>query len=206
MEKNKRFPFHERDLRYKRFDIKEKPNSNAAIICIMDTSGSMDTEKKFLARSFYFLLYEFIKLKYDKSELVFIAHTTEAQEVNEDDFFRKGESGGTCISSGLLRALEIISERYSPSLWNNYVFLMSDGDNFEPDNAATVKAMQELTEVCNLVGYGEIKPSGSGYWSGSSMIEEFNAVKSEKFKSLLIKGKEDIYKRLQEFLGKDEVK
>jgi hypothetical protein len=34
--------------------------SNAVVVCIMDTSGSMDTMKKYLARSFFFLLYQFI--------------------------------------------------------------------------------------------------------------------------------------------------
>lgn len=202
----KRFPFHDKDLRYRRFTIKEKPNSCAAIIFVMDTSGSMDRDKKFLARSFFFLLHEFIKRKYDKSELVFISHTTEAQEVSEKDFFTKGESGGTYMSSGLVRALEIIAERYSPSLWNNYVMYLSDGDNFDSDNPTAIKAMQSLSQICNLVGYGEIKPDGGGYWSGSGMIEEFKAVQSDKFKALLIKDKDDIYKRLEEFLSKDEVK
>ena len=50
----------------------------------MDTSGSMDTMKKYLARSFFFLLYQFISTRYRNVEIVFIAHHTEAYEVTEE--------------------------------------------------------------------------------------------------------------------------
>ena len=95
-----------------RTDTREE--SNAVVLCIMDTSGSMDTMKKYLARSFFFLLYQFICTKYQNVEIVFIAHHTEAKEVTEEEFFHKGESGGTFISSGYKKALDIIEERYHP--------------------------------------------------------------------------------------------
>jgi uncharacterized protein len=62
---------------------------------MMDTSGSMDTTKKYLARSFFFLLCRFVSLKYRNVEIIFLAHHTQAQEVAEEEFFHKGESGGT---------------------------------------------------------------------------------------------------------------
>ena len=102
------------------------------VICIMDTSGSMDSMKKYLARSFFFLLYQFVSTKYQNVDLVFIGHHTQAREVTEEEFFHKGESGGTLISSGYNKALEIIYDRYHPSLWNVYAFHCSDGDNFDP--------------------------------------------------------------------------
>ena len=114
----KRFPFHQRDLRYKHIETDTREESNAVVICIMDTSGSMDTMKKYLARSFFFLLYQFISTRYRNVEIVFIGHHTEASEVTEEEFFHKGESGGTFISSGYQKALEIIAARYHPSLWN----------------------------------------------------------------------------------------
>src|SRR5439155_1445414 len=51
-----RFPFHEDDLVYRHMVTDVKRESNAVVMCIMDTSGSMDTMKKYLARSFFFLL------------------------------------------------------------------------------------------------------------------------------------------------------
>src|SRR5438132_2397128 len=136
----KRFPFHDDDLVYRHLVTDVKKESNAVVICVMDTSGSMDTMKKYLARSFFFLLYQFICTKYRNVEIVFVAHHTEANEVTEDEFFHKGESGGTFISSGYNKALEIVQARYHPSLWNVYAFHCSDGDNFDSDNPAALRA------------------------------------------------------------------
>jgi sporulation protein YhbH len=198
----KRFPFHDDDLVYRHMVTDVKKESNAVVFCIMDTSGSMDTMKKYLARSFFFLLYQFICTKYRNVEIVFLAHHTEANEVTEGEFFHKGESGGTFISSGYSRALEIIQARYHPSLWNIYAFHCSDGDNFDSDNPAALRAAKELTDVCNLFGYGEIKPLGSRYYE-SSMLNIFRRLDADNFQTVLIERKEDIWPSFKAFLAKD---
>jgi sporulation protein YhbH len=197
-----RFPFHDDDLVYRHMITDVKKESNAVVVCIMDTSGSMDTMKKYLARSFFFLLYQFICTKYRNVEIVFIAHHTEANEVTEDEFFHKGESGGTFISSGYNKALEIIQARYHPSLWNIYAFHCSDGDNFDSDNPAALRAAKELAELCNLFGYGEIKPLGSRYYE-SSMLNIFRRLDADNFQTVLIERKEDIWPSFKAFLAKD---
>jgi len=197
-----RFPFHDDDLVYRHMVTDVKKESNAVVMCVMDTSGSMDTMKKYLARSFFFLLYQFICTKYRNVEIVFIAHHTEANEVTEDEFFHKGESGGTFISSGYNKALEIIQARYHPSLWNIYAFHCSDGDNFDSDNPAALRAAKELSEVCNLFGYGEIKPLGSRYYE-SSMLNIFRRLDADNFQTVLIERKEDIWPSFKAFLAKD---
>ncbi len=202
---HRRFPFHQDDLRYKHVEIDTKEESNAAVICIMDTSGSMDTMKKYLARSFFFLLYQFISTRYRNVEIVFIAHHTEASEVTEEEFFHKGESGGTFISSGYAKALEIIAARYHPSLWNLYAFHCSDGDNFDSDNPVALKDAEELAGICNLFGYGEIKPLGSRYYE-SSMLNVFRRIQAPNFHTVLIERKEDIWPSFRAFLAKDRVK
>lgn len=199
---SRRFPFHQDDLTYRHTVSDIRRESNAAVLCIMDTSGSMDTMKKYLARSFFFLLYQFLSTKYQNVEIVFIAHHTEAREVTEEEFFHKGESGGTFISSGYNKALEIINQRYHPSLWNVYVFHCSDGDNFESDNPAALQAAGQISEVANLVGYGEIKPLGSGYY-GNSMIQFFSQLQADNFQTVQIQRKEDIWPSFKAFLSKD---
>ncbi|MCB0334782.1 MAG: sporulation protein YhbH [Bdellovibrionales bacterium] len=198
-----RFPFHKDDMRYFHIVPTTKEVSNAVIFCIMDTSGSMGTVKKYLARSFYFLFYQFVRQKYQNVEVVFIAHHTEAKEVNEQEFFHKVESGGTYISSGYKKALDIIDERYHPSLWNIYAFHCSDGDNFYSDNERAVAAAHELCNVCNLFGYGEIKPSGSAYYSGS-MLDIFSQVDRDNFHMIVIEKKEDLWPGFKSFLTKDK--
>jgi uncharacterized protein len=197
-----RFPFHEDDLTYRHVVTELRKESNAVVICVMDTSGSMDTMKKYLARSFFFLLYQFISTKYRNVEIVFIAHHTEASEVTEEEFFHKGESGGTFISAGYNKALEIIRERYHPSLWNIYCFHCSDGDNFESDNPAAIRAAKELCEAANLFGYGEIKPLGSRYYE-SSMLNIFRKLEEDNFQTVLIERKEDIWPSFKALLAKD---
>src|SRR5215831_3345520 len=200
-----RFPFHQDDMIYRHMVTDTRPESNAVVLCIMDTSGSMDTMKKYLARSFFFMLYQFVCTKYRNVELVFVAHHTEGHEVTEEEFFHKGESGGTFISSGYTKSLDIIKERYHPTLWNVYAFHCSDGDNFESDNPAALKAAKELCEVCNLFGYGEIKPLGSRYYE-SSMLNIFRRLEAENFQTVLIERKEDIWPSFKAFLAKERVR
>lgn len=200
--RSERFPFHKDDLTYRHTVSEIRRESNAVVMCVMDTSGSMDTMKKYLARSFFFLLYRFLCTKYQNVEIVFIAHHTEAREVTEEEFFHKGESGGTFISSGYHKALEIVQQRYHPSLWNIYVFHCSDGDNFESDNPAALQAAEQITQIANLFGYGEIKPLGSGYY-GSSMIPFFSQLQADNFQTVQIQRKEEIWPSFKAFLNKD---
>ena len=183
--------------------MEPKKHSNAVIFCIMDASGSMDSTKKYLARSFYFLLYQFVKLKYKNTELVFIAHHTEAKEVNEDDFFHKVESGGTYISSGYIRALDIIEERYNPEVWNIYSVHCSDGDNWPEDKKTAVQYLEKLVDVSNLAGYIEIKPDTS--WSWSSMLDWYKPLieNNNNFICLTMRKKEDIWENFKKLLTID---
>lgn len=198
----KHFPFMEDDLRYRRVKESFKKDYNAVVICIMDVSGSMDITKKYIARSFYFLLYQFVRLKYSNVEVVFIAHTTTAKEVSEQEFFHKGESGGTYISSGYEKALEIIEQRYNPSNWNIYAFHCSDGDNWAEDDARAIEMAKELCEVCNLFGYGEI---ATGYFSpGSTISTEYQkAINAKNFSVVTMYTKEDILLGLKGLLDKE---
>ena len=197
-----RFPFHNDDLVYRHMTWDVRMESNAVVLCMMDTSGSMDTIKKYLARSFFFLLSRFVNTKYRQVETVFIAHHTEASEVNEDDFFSKGESGGTFISSAYERALETIMERYHPTLWNIYAFHCSDGDNFESDNDAALRYARRLCDVCNLFGYGEIKPHGRSAYE-SSMMTVFSELNAPNFATVRIDTKEDVWPSFKNLLSKD---
>lgn len=202
-EENKRFSFKEDDLRYYRVREDIRRESNAVVICIMDTSGSMYLTKKYLARSFYFLLYQFVRLKYVHVEVVFVAHTTVGKEVSEDDFFHKGESGGTYISSGYEKALEIIEKRYNPEIWNIYAFHCSDGDNWSNDNKKAVEGAKKLCEICNLFGYGEIVLSE--YIRMSTIKSEFNLnVKYPNFSIVTMSRKEDIVPALRKLLDKED--
>jgi sporulation protein YhbH len=201
-QERERVPFREDDLRY--FRVKEdiRRHSNAVVFCIMDVSGSMDQSKKYLARSFYFLLYQFLRWKYEHVEVVFIAHTTEAKEVDEREFFHHGESGGTMISSGYAKALEIIEQRYSPTVWNIYCFHCTDGDNWTEDNPRTIERAKELVNVSNLFGYVEIL---ANYGYGVTVRRELEQkVKDENFIIVSMGCKDDIWPTFKQVLEKEK--
>jgi sporulation protein YhbH len=199
-EEEERFPFHEDDLKYKHIEIKKKPVTSAVIFFIMDVSGSMHKNKKFLARSFFFLLYQFIRYRYSSTEIVFISHTTDAKEVNEDDFFKKASNGGTYISSGLKLAKETIDERFNPSSWNIYTFHCSDGENWMEDNKKALKYMQELIDLSQLSGYIQINDKNENSW-GEDMSEIFSKLICNSFKIAKIRDKKDIWPQFVKLLG-----
>lgn len=199
-EEIERFPFNNDDLRYYRIKKTYKRESNAVIFCVMDVSGSMDSTKKYLARSFFFILSQFVSTKYSNVETVFIAHSTVAKEVNEFEFFHKVESGGTYISSGLNMALNIIDKRYNPEYWNIYTFYVSDGDNWSEDNERTVTAVKKLCEQCNMLGYAEIM---SGYYTTNIKDRLMREVESKKFIAVSIKRKNELWSALKEMLKKE---
>tara|TARA_A100001011_G_scaffold355522_1_gene398773 strand:+ start:1869 stop:3038 length:1170 start_codon:yes stop_codon:yes gene_type:complete len=202
VESGERFPFHKDDLKYKHIEITQKSVTNATIFFIMDTSGSMSKTKKFKARSFFFLLYQFIRYRYDKTEIVFISHTTEAKETNEKEFFERGSSGGTHLSSGLSKALEIIDKRYPTNSWNIYAFHCSDGDNWSEDNDKAVNLTIKLRDVSQLYSYIEITDGrkGSAGW-GEPMSSIYKNLQNKSFKIVEIDNKEDIWPQFRKLFG-----
>jgi sporulation protein YhbH len=193
------------DLRFKSWEEDHRYESNAVVLALMDVSGSMGEFKKYIARSFYFWMVRFLRTKYDNVEIVFISHHTEAKEVNEEQFFTQGESGGTVVSSAYQLALEIIGARYNPRDWNVYPFHFSDGDNYYSDNEEAVRLADELIKTCNLFGYGEIGEEGtSGYRrSSGALLSIFKdrLQRKERFVGVRIDEREDVYPALKQFFG-----
>lgn len=195
------FPFIENDLRYKHITIAEKAATNACIFFIMDVSGSMTTEKKYLARSFFFLLYHFIRSKYEKTEIIFVSHDTQPYEVDEDKFFGRGTGGGTMVSPAIDYVIEQANKRYNPRSWNLYAFHCSDGDNWGDDMDKTIASNQILKSMCQFYGYCEIIPENEKIrWStGSTLSEAYAPIVDDKFKVGKIFKKEDVWKVFKEF-------
>src|SRR5438270_9466113 len=187
------------DLRFKTWEKTIRHESNAVVIAMMDVSGSMGEFEKYIARSFYFWMVRFLRTKYNNVEIIFISHHTEAKEVSEQEFFYKGESGGTVVSSAYQLALDIIHERYDPADWNIYPFHFSDGDNMFSDNRFCVELVNQLIEICNLFGYGQIKQGW--YPAGTLMSVYSQEIDDPKFVAVTIEDKEDVYPALQRFFS-----
>lgn len=149
------------DLRFRRWEQKPVPNSQAVMFCLMDVSGSMGDREKEIAKRFYLLLYLFLQRKYEKVQVVFVRHTEHAEEVDEDTFFYDQETGGTVVSSGLRLVNDIINQRYPLDAWNIYVVQASDGDNYSSDNEDSRRLLEEILPKVQYYVYAEVKDFGS---------------------------------------------
>ncbi len=145
------------DIRFNRFERQPLPNANAVMFCLMDVSSSMGEREKDLAKRFFVLLHLFLKRRYDRIDIVFIRHTDEAGEVDEDTFFYSTQSGGTVVSTALEEMLNIIRERYPAKEWNIYAAQASDGDNIPRDSERCASILNgALMRLCQYYAYVEI--------------------------------------------------
>jgi uncharacterized sporulation protein YeaH/YhbH (DUF444 family) len=139
------------DLQYNNFEKYPVPVTSAVMFCIMDVSGSMGEKEKDIAKRFFMLLYMFLTKQYEKIEIVFIRHTTEAKEVNEEEFFNSRESGGTVVITALELMSKIIKQRYSKD-WNIYAAQASDGDVWNMSDARDCAKILDA-DILNMVQY-----------------------------------------------------
>jgi uncharacterized sporulation protein YeaH/YhbH (DUF444 family) len=151
------------DVRYRRFEPRPVPVAQAVMFCLMDVSGSMDEHRKDLAKRFFMLLYLFLRRRYEAVQVVFIRHTHEAKEVDEESFFTSRETGGTVVSTALEEAHRIIAERFPVDSWNIYIAQASDGDNMSSDREAVLTAMRaRLLPACQYFAYLEVGDEPDG--------------------------------------------
>ena len=151
-------PFTNEDLRFKQLVQRRKPATNAVVIFALDVSASMTDAERKLAKSFFFFVLQGIRRRYAKVETRFIAHTTQAWEFSENEFFNVSGSGGTGASTAFKLALELVETEYDPSQYNGYLFYASDGENFTEDRAAATDYLSRLSKLLNYIGYVETVP------------------------------------------------
>ena len=150
--------FTDDDLRYRQLAKREQPAMQAVVILLLDVSGSMGERERQISKTFFFWAIQGLRRQYRHLDLVFVAHTSEAWEFQEEEFFRVTGTGGTVASAGLKKVHEIIEERYSPSQYNVYLFYASDGENFPSDQPLAESALEELSLLCNFAGFLEVAP------------------------------------------------
>ncbi|MBK7262590.1 MAG: YeaH/YhbH family protein [Rubrivivax sp.] len=163
------------DLRYRSRIRVPVPTSKAVMFCLMDVSGSMDEGRKELSKRFFILLYLFLTRHYEKIDLVFIRHHTQAQEVDEENFFHARETGGTVVSSALVLMEEIIRARYNPSEWNIYGAQASDGDNWHHDSGRCREMLNDkLLPLCRYFAYVQVAEEEQNLWEEYKQLLEVN--------------------------------
>ncbi|HEQ3514844.1 DUF444 family protein [Vibrio cholerae] len=189
------------DLRFKNYEKRPIPSSQAVMFCLMDVSGSMDQATKDIAKRFYVLLYLFLTRTYENVEVVFIRHHTQAKEVNEHDFFYSQETGGTIVSSALKLMHEIIEARYPLGEWNIYGAQASDGDNWADDSPRCKELLSnKLLPYCQYYAYIEITRR-----SHQTLWHEYEKLQAsfDNFAMKNIRSVEDIFPVFRELFQKE---
>ncbi|MEG0002225.1 MAG: YeaH/YhbH family protein [Comamonas sp.] len=159
------------DLRFRSRTRVPEPSTQAVMFCLMDVSGSMDQARKELAKRFFILLYLFLTRHYEKIEIVFIRHHTQATEVSEDEFFHSQETGGTIVSSALVLLDQIMRARYPAADWNIYVAQASDGDNFNDDTGNCRSLLVEkILPLVRYYAYVQVVQEEQSLWQEYSQI------------------------------------
>ncbi|AMG04842.1 TPA: YeaH/YhbH family protein [Vibrio mimicus] len=189
------------DLRFKNYEKRPIPSSQAVMFCLMDVSGSMDQATKDIAKRFYVLLYLFLTRTYENVEVVFIRHHTQAKEVNEHDFFYSQETGGTIVSSALKLMHEIIEARFPLGEWNIYGAQASDGDNWADDSPRCKELLSnKLLPYCQYYAYIEITRR-----SHQTLWHEYEKLQAsfDNFAMKNIRSVEDIFPVFRELFQKE---
>jgi uncharacterized sporulation protein YeaH/YhbH (DUF444 family) len=144
------------DLRFRQLTRRKQPAVHAVVFFMLDVSGSMSDRDRKLAKTFFFWVVQGLRRQYRSLETVFVAHTTEAWEFNEPDFFQVSGSGGTVASAGFLKVREIMDARFNPARSNIYLFYASDGDNAVSDAGDARNALAAITADTCYTGYVEV--------------------------------------------------
>jgi uncharacterized sporulation protein YeaH/YhbH (DUF444 family) len=188
------------DLRYRNYERRPEPSSQAVMFCLMDVSGSMDQATKDMAKRFYILLYLFLSRTYKNVDVVYIRHHTQAKEVDEQEFFYSQETGGTIVSSALKLMDDVIKERYDPAQWNIYAAQASDGDNWADDSPLCHHLLaQKILPLVRYYSYIEItRRAHQTLWREYEVLQE----KFDNFAMQHIREQEDIYPVFRELFHK----
>lgn len=201
------------DLRYRLRELEKKPSVSAVMFCIMDVSGSMTENMKEHAKYFFMLLHLFLKMQYNNVDVIFIRHTSTAQEVSEEVFFYDRETGGTVVSSALSLCNDIIKQRYDPTIWNIYIAQASDGDNYGADTARCQAILEEhLLLLAQYMVYVEMSDGMMEYfrmhgWGGDATSDLWRCYKgiadrNQHFKMKTVGNKTEIYPVFRELFEK----
>jgi len=196
------------DVKYRAYVPQPKPITQAVMFCLMDISASMGEREKDIAKRFFILLHLFLKRKYEKIVIVFIAHHSEAMEVDEHEFFHGTETGGTVVSTSLALANKILNERFKKDDWNIYIAQCSDGGNVSDDDVDVNIQMNKLLPQTQYFAYMEISTMTTfnygittDLWKCYKLIEE----KTEQMCMKLVYDKSGVWNVFRELFAKEAV-
>jgi uncharacterized sporulation protein YeaH/YhbH (DUF444 family) len=194
--------FTDEDLRFRQLTRRRQPAMRAAVFFLLDVSGSMSERDRQLAKTFFFWVAAGLRREYRSLDIVFVAHTTDAWEFNEADFFKVAGSGGTVASAGLAKVREIMQSRFDPASCNVYLFYASDGDNASDDRAQASGELEGIAKQARYAGYAEISAATArGTPSETSQVFQEIAASGLPSGRFSIAGPDDVAAAVRHFFA-----
>lgn len=195
--------FIDEDLRFRQLTRRRQPALRAAVFFLLDVSASMTESDRQLAKTFFFWVAAGLRREYRSLDIVFVAHTTDAWEFGEADFFKVAGSGGTVASAGLNKICEIIQARFDPANCNVYLFYASDGDNAAEDREPAREALESLAKMTRYAGYVEISPVLRGSQSETSRLFDAAGAAGLQSGRSVVKDTNDVVSAVRHFFTKE---
>lgn len=174
-------PFTDDDLRFRQLVRRQRPSSEAVVALVLDVSGSMDTRRRKLAKSFFFWAVQGLRRQYGNAlQMVFVAHTDEAWEFSEEQFFQATATGGTTASHAFRLVLDIFEQRFPAPRYNQYVFYASDGENITSDQVLAGQLLAQLGDAASFMGFVET-PQNRHESARSEMARLFGSLQARGY-------------------------
>lgn len=171
-------------------------NHRSLEVYVLDISGSMRGDYLALVRKMIFLLWYALERRYPTNLRRYVVFQDVAEEKTRDEFFSVESSGGTHISSGLEKAMELLD---GVSEYDKYLFLFTDGETSSGDFDLAKRRLEEALERFDVVCYGHVNPGGRGVGGFSEHVQEL-ARRRPNLSFVNLVDLETIQKALREFI------
>jgi len=144
-------------------------NNRSVEIYVLDISGSMRGEYLALVRKTIFILWHYLERRYPTNLRRYVVFQDVAEEKTRDEFFCVESSGGTHISTGFEKAVQLLD---GVTEYDKFLFMFTDGETSSGDFDLAKKKYEDALGAFDLVCYGHVNPGGRGIGGFSEYVQE----------------------------------
>jgi uncharacterized sporulation protein YeaH/YhbH (DUF444 family) len=144
-------------------------NHRSVEVYVLDISGSMRGEYLALVRKTIFVLWYYLERRYPTNLRRYVVFQDTADEKSRDEFFCVESSGGTHISAGFEKAVDLLE---GATEYDKFLFMFTDGETSSGDFDLAKKRYEEALGRFDLVCYGHVNPGGRGVGGFSEYVQE----------------------------------
>ncbi|HLC52651.1 MAG TPA: DUF444 family protein [Candidatus Nanoarchaeia archaeon] len=178
------------DKRYNVPETTEVVSKKALVINIK--TPVIDTEDLERIMTFNTWTNLWLKRFYDEVVTEYVVHRDLARVVNKKEYLKaKGESK-TKVSSAYVKCLDLMLSKYSPDIWNIYIFQFADG-RIQSGNEGEALSLLDRWVIpnVNLFCYGQVMESDESHFYKKLLVQTFG--RSGKVRSFDFQRRQHVY-------------